>query len=178
MTKVAGTGKTGSTRTTWTTALALVLVLTGVPCRAEKPGKVRSAPDFTVTTLDGTRLHLAELKGKVVFLNIWATWCPPCREEMPSMVKFYEMFRGKGLEIVAVSEDQDLEALRKFVKTYGVTFPVAQDQGRRVYGLYKATGVPETHLIDKAGVIRATQLGPFDWTHPAVVERTRTLLAQ
>jgi peroxiredoxin len=160
-------------------ALILSIVLSlGVESRAEKAESGRAAPDFTVTTLDGARVRLADLKGKVVFLNIWATWCPPCRQEMPSMVKFYEMFRTKGLEIVAVSEDQDLQALRKFVKAYGVTFPVAQDEGKRVFGLYQATGVPETHLIDKGGVIRASQLGPFDWTHPAVLEKVRALLGR
>jgi peroxiredoxin len=131
-----------------------------------------------MTSLDGARVRLSDLRGKVVFLNIWATWCPPCREEIPSMVKLYQMFRGQGLEIVAVSEDRDLQALRKFVKANGVTFPVIPDESKLVYGLYRATGVPETHLIDKNGVIQGSQLGPFDWIHPSVVEKVRALLAR
>jgi peroxiredoxin len=143
-----------------------------------KPEVGKAAPDFTATTLDGATIRLKDLRGKVVFLNLWATWCPPCRQEMPSMARLYGMFRGKGLEIVAVSEDRDVEALRRFTAQFGLPFPVAMDTGKKVYDLYRATGVPETHLIDKNGVIRAIQIGPFDWTAPEVVSTVTALLGQ
>ena len=92
------------------------------------------------------------------------------------MVRLYQMMRAKGVEIVAVSEDRDRAALEKFVKQHGVTFPVAQDQDKRIYGLYRATGVPETHLVDKQGIIRHSQIGPFDWTAPGVVDTVEALL--
>ena len=136
------------------------------------------APDFTLKSLDGRTVRLSDLRGKVVFLNLWATWCPPCREEMPSMVRFYEQFRPQGVEIVAVSEDRDPQAVRKFIKAQRVTFSVALDDEKRVYRLYGATGVPETHLIDRKGVLRAFQMGPFDWTAPEVTKRVQELLSR
>lgn len=157
-----------------------LLALLAAACHSEaaKPEVGRAAPDFTLQSLDGAKVRLSDLKGKVVFVNLWATWCPPCKQEMPSMVRLYEMFRGKGLEIVAVSEDRDLGALRRFVKNNGVTFPVVPDEDMKVYGLYRATGVPETHLIDKKGILKASQLGPFDWTDPSVVELVQKLLRE
>jgi peroxiredoxin len=137
----------------------------------------REAPDFTLTTLDGTPMRLGDLRGKVVFVNLWATWCPPCREELPTMVRFYERFRERGVEILAVSEDTDPNAVRKMVQRQGITFPVLMDENKRVYNLYRATGVPETHLLDKAGRVLASQLGPFDWTSPAVIAKVEELLA-
>lgn len=160
-------------------AALLLFFLFSFPCGAgesPKPEVGKPAPDFTVTTLSGAKVRLQELRGKVVFVNLWATWCPPCREEMPSMVRLYQAMRAKGVEIVAVSEDRDRGALEKFVKRQGVTFPVALDQDKRVYGLYRATGVPETHLIDRQGIIRHSQIGPFDWTSPGVVQAVEDLL--
>jgi peroxiredoxin len=141
-----------------------------------KPEVGRPAPDFTVTTLGGAKVRLQELRGKVVFVNLWATWCPPCREEVPSMVRLYQQMKGRGVEIVAVSEDRDRAALEKFVKQHGATFPVTQDEDKRIYGLYRATGVPETHLIDKQGNIRQIWIGSFDWTAPQIVKTVESLL--
>ena len=144
----------------------------------ETGSTLQEAPDFTLTTLDGTPMRLKDLRGKVVFLNLWATWCPPCREELPTMVRFYQEYRDRGVEILAVSEDTDPRAVRKMVARQGLTFPVLMDENKRVYGLYRATGVPETHLIDKAGKVRASQLGPFDWTDPGVLRTIDKLLAE
>jgi len=138
----------------------------------------KPAPDFTLRSLDGKSHRLQDLRGKVVFVNIWATWCPPCRQEMPSMVRFYEKMRDRGVEILAVSEDNDGEALKRFVEKNGVSFPVVRDQNRQVYVRYRATGVPETHLIDKAGVIRHSVLGPFDWTSSGVLAAVTQLLEE
>jgi peroxiredoxin len=145
---------------------------------APNPRAGQAAPDFTLQALDGQRYRLEDLRGKVVFVNLWATWCPPCREEMPSMVRFYERFRARGVEILAVSEDTDGDALRKFVERYQVTFPVLRDENKRVYQLYRATGVPETHLINQRGAIVASTIGPFDWTSPGVVQKVEALLGR
>ena len=149
---------------------------------APGPGVTREtaaqqAPEFTLTTLGGAPIRLSALRGKVVFINLWATWCPPCREELPTMVRFYEQFRGRGVEILAISEDTDPEAVRRMVAKQGISFPVLMDENKRVYNLYRATGVPETHLLDKEGVVRGSQLGPFDWTSPAVIAKVEELLA-
>ncbi len=137
-----------------------------------------AAPDFTLRRLDGDTLRLSDLRGKVVFVNIWATWCPPCRQEVPSMVRLYERFRDRGLEIVAVSEDRDPEAVRRFVARYRVPFPVVMDRDKAVYRAYRATGVPETHLIDKQGRVVRSVIGGFDWEAPEVVAAVASLLAR
>lgn len=160
--------------------LALCLGLAAFSC-SEGPAKPKigePAPDFSLTALDGARHRLSDLRGKVVFVNLWATWCPPCRHEMPSMIRIYDLLREEGLEILAVSEDNDEEALRRFVQSYGVNFPVLRDENKKVYNLYLATGVPETHLIDKRGNLVTSVIGPFDWTSPEVVARVRELLRQ
>jgi len=134
------------------------------------------APDFSLTALNGRKYKLSDLRGKVVFVNIWATWCPPCRQEVPSMVKFYNKMKDQGVELLAVSEDNDVEAVRKFIAKNKIPFPVMLDQNKQVYRLYKATGVPETHLISKDGMVEASNLGPFDWMHPDVENAVRKLL--
>ncbi|GAB4251946.1 peroxiredoxin family protein [Deferrisoma sp.] len=147
----------------------------GAPAKAEKG---HPAPDFELTGFDGKTWRLSDLKGKVVFVNLWATWCPPCREEIPSMVRFYQRYRDRGVEILAVSEDRDPEAVRSMIRKAGMTFPVMMDRDKTVYGLYRATGVPETHLIDKRGVIRHTVIGPFNWEAPEVARAVEQLLAE
>ena len=130
--------------------LCFVLSCSGEP---SKPQSGYLAPDFTLTSLEGVKYTLSDLKGKVVFVNLWATWCPPCRQELPSMVQFYDMFQKKDLEILSVSEDADMAAVKEFVNKYRISFPVLIDDRKDVYRLYRATGIPETHLIDKTGRI-------------------------
>ncbi len=94
------------------------------------------------------------------------------------MVRLSRMLQKEGLEIVAVSEDNDPKALRKFMAAEEISFPVCPDPGKKIYSLYRATGVPETHLIDKKGIIRSSQIGPFDWTAPEVVSKVRGMLKE
>lgn len=136
------------------------------------------APDFTLTTLDGAPLRLSDLRGKVVFINLWATWCPPCREELPSMERFYKQYKDRGVEILAVSEDTDPAAVRRMVAAQGITFPILMDENKRVFNLYRATGVPETHLLGKDGRVHGSQIGPFDWTNPGVLAKVDELLQE
>ena len=126
------------------------------------------APEFELPGLDGKTHKLSEYKGKVVFLNFWATWCKPCEEEIPSMQKLHENLKGFPFEIVAVSVDKEgPEVVEPFLKHYGVTFPVLQDRKGRIKELYKTTGVPETFIIDQNGVIAEKVWGPRDWLDPA-----------
>ena len=157
-------------------AAALAGCSRGEPPAAPEVKVGAPAPDFALKTLDGTEVRLSDLRGKVVFVNLWATWCPPCRKELPTMVRFYREYRDRGVEILAVSEDRDPRAVRKAVGRYGITFPVLLDENKRVYNLYRATGVPETHLIDRQGIIRHTVIGPFDWTAPEVARAVEALL--
>jgi peroxiredoxin len=135
------------------------------------------APNFTFPTLDGKMVSLSDYNGKVVFLNIWATWCPPCREEMPSMEKLYKELKGQEFEILAVSIDASgATAVRPFMKEHGLSFPALLDTGGTIRGLYGMTGVPETYVIDKEGVIKQRIIGPRDWAAPEAIRLFRGLV--
>ena len=122
------------------------------------------APDFVLPALGGGTLRLADYRGKVVFLNFWATWCPPCRSEIPSMESLYKRFGTRDFDILAVSIDDNGEgAVRGFGTAYGITFPVLLDPQRTTYALYGLTGVPETFIIDRDGKIVFKVIGPQDW---------------
>jgi peroxiredoxin len=132
------------------------------PDHGPKVGEV--APDFLLSTLKTNSVKLSNYRGKVVFLNIWATWCPPCREEMPSMEALYQRLKGRDFEMLAVSIDhKGKEVVGPFVAKYGLTFPVLLDPDNKIYKLYGLTGVPETFIIDKGGVITFKIIGPQDW---------------
>ena len=135
------------------------------------------APVFTFPGLDGKMVSLTDYKGKVVFLNIWATWCPPCREEMPSMEKLYQQLKGEDFEILAVSVDASgAEAVGPFMKKYGLSFPALLDAGGTIQYLYGTTGLPESFIIGKEGIIEKIVIGPMDWSTPEVVRLFRNLL--
>ena len=128
------------------------------------------APDFVFPGLDGKMVGLADYKGKVVFLNIWATWCPPCREEMPSMEKLYHELKGEGFEILAVSIDvAGAKAVAPFMNEHRLSFPALLDPKGTIKNLYGATGVPESFIINKEGLIEQIIIGPMDWATPDVV---------
>ena len=127
-------------------------------------GKV--APDFQLPDLSDKQLRLSDYRGKVVFLNFWATWCKPCREEMPSMEVLYKNFEKDGLVILAVSIDRvtTKKEIPPFVKGLNLTFPVLVDSWGQTDKRYKLMGVPETYIIDQQGVLREKVIGPRDWT--------------
>jgi peroxiredoxin len=130
-----------------------------------KPKVTEAAPDFHLPTLDGNLVRLADFKGKVIFLNFWATWCPPCIQEMPWMETLYRSLKGWEFEMLAVSIDEDgKEAVRPFMKKYSLTLPVLIDRDKKVAALYGITGIPETFIITKQGVIDFKIIGPQDWT--------------
>jgi len=119
------------------------------------------APRYAATTLAGDSVSTGALAGKVVLLNVWATWCAPCRAEIPYLQSVYEKHRAEGLEIVGVSVDargQD-EAIRSFAQEFRMTYPIWRDPDERVQSVYMALGVPSTYLIDRTGVLRWRRLG-------------------
>ncbi|TAJ22904.1 MAG: TlpA family protein disulfide reductase [Nitrospirae bacterium] len=128
-------------------------------------GKV--APDFELPDVDEKKtLRLSDFRGKVVFLNFWATWCKPCREEMPSMEVLYKNFERDGFVVLAVSIDRvtTKKDIPPFVKSLGLTFPVLVDSWGQTDKRYKLMGVPETYIIDQQGILREKVIGPKDWT--------------
>ena len=122
------------------------------------------APDFTFPGLDGKMVSLSDYRGKVVLVNIWATWCPPCVDEMPSMEKLYRKFKGKNFEILAVSIDEPgLKAVAPFMKKSNLTFPALIDSEGAIKAVYGITGIPESFIIDKQGNLIKKIIGPVDW---------------
>lgn len=135
------------------------------------------APNFTFPGLDGKNVSLADFKGKVVFVNIWATWCPPCREEVPSMEKLYQKLKGDGFEILTVSIDTlGAAAVGPFMKEYKLSFPALLDPGGTIKNLYGTTGVPESFIVNKEGMIEEIVIGPTDWSTPEAVRFFRNLI--
>jgi cytochrome c biogenesis protein CcmG, thiol:disulfide interchange protein DsbE len=126
----------------------------------------KAAPDFSLSDLNEKPYRLSDFRGKVVFLNFWATWCKPCREEMPSMEILNKNFEKDGLVILAVSIDRvtTTKDIPPFVKGMNLTFPVLIDSWGQTDKPYKRMGVPETFIIDQEGVIREIVIGPRDWT--------------
>jgi peroxiredoxin len=139
---------------------------------APKPAvEGQQAPDFTLADLSGIKTRLSDLKGEVVLVNFWATWCPPCREEIPSMVALNRLMAGKPFRMLAISMDQGGEdAVNDFFRRSGLTLPVFLDRDGNVGKLYGVTGVPETFVIDRKGVIIKKIIGPLDWNAPEVVK--------
>jgi DsbE subfamily thiol:disulfide oxidoreductase len=137
-----------------------------------------AAPDFTLAAPDGKKLSLKDYRGKVVFLNFWATWCPSCRTEMPDMDKLYREFKGKGFEIVAVNVKDKRDDAMKFVGNMKLTYPIMLDPEGEVGLLYGAWGMPATYLIDRKGVVQARLWGPAEWYSPAARNLIKTLLEQ
>ena len=120
-----------------------------------------SAPDFTLDLLGGGQVTLSELRGKVVMVNLWASWCPPCRAEMPAIEKVYRANKDRGLEVLAVNSTvQDSEAdAAAFVRNFGLTFPIPLDRTGAVSARYLLRALPSTYFIDRRGVIRSVVIG-------------------
>ncbi len=122
-------------------------------------------PDFELRTPEGQIIRLSDLKGKKVILNFWATWCPPCRLEMPDMEKFYKKQKSKGIEILAVNltkTEKKRTDVPDFIKAYGITFPVLLDEETEVAQMYQVSSIPTSYLIDSDGVIREKLVGPMN----------------
>ncbi len=125
------------------------------------------APDFTLN--DGSRsVSLSGLRGRVVVLNFWATWCPPCVDEMPSLVAMQRRLKDRVV-VLAVSVDVDEEKYRKFLRDYNIDLLTVRDPDQQSARLYRPTGFPETFIIDEQGIVRRKFIGPVVWTSPEVV---------
>ncbi|MHB8139496.1 MAG: TlpA disulfide reductase family protein [Smithellaceae bacterium] len=135
------------------------------------------APNFSLPGLDGRTVSLKDYRGKVVFVNVWATWCPSCRDEMPAMEKLYQELKGEAFEILAVSVDASgAKAVAPFMRARKLSFPALLDPEGTIGKPYGVTGVPESFIINKEGIIERIVIGPIDWTDPAVVSFFRTLI--
>jgi peroxiredoxin len=134
------------------------------------------APDFTLVNPENKKVSLKDFRGRLVFLNFWATWCTPCREEMPAMERLFQQFKDKGFVILAVSVKDSRKDALAFVKELKLTYPIALDPEGEVGLLYGAWGLPATYLIDPKGIVLARAWGPADWYSPAARQLIGTLL--
>ena len=129
-----------------------------------KPNRQQQAKDFNVAALEGGKLRLADLRGKVVFLNLWATWCPPCKEEMPAMERLWQRYKGRGLVVIALSMDSaGVTVVKPFIEQAKYTYRVGLDPKMEIAQLYGARSVPSTFIIDRKGALRAIALGQREW---------------
>ena len=141
----------------WALALAA-----GLAAGCGNPGIMSPAPDFEARTLTGQALRLSSLRGKVVLLDFWATWCEPCEETIPRLEALDAEYRGKGLAVVGLSVDDDDAEVQPYVREHGMRYPVVVDADKRVMALYGVRGIPVTVLVDRAGLVRRRWLGSGD----------------
>jgi cytochrome c biogenesis protein CcmG, thiol:disulfide interchange protein DsbE len=149
---------------------AVLAVLAAAACSPPAPDSVRAlqpgdtAPAYAALDLAGDTVDIADFRGHVVLLNIWATWCIPCREEMPLLNTAYQRYSGSGLRVVGVSIDASGGArdILDFMVQHDITFPILHDPAESVMRVFRARAVPTTFLIDRSGIIRRLWVGPFD----------------
>ena len=132
-----------------------------------RPSRQKFAEDFTLPLAEGKKFRLADQRGKVVLVNFWATWCPPCREEMPAMERLWRHHKDQGFVLVAVSLDADPAVVKPFLDQYKLTFPVALDPKMDLGNAYGVRALPSSFIVDTQGYLVALALGPRPWDNDA-----------
>ncbi len=132
-------------------------VATAAPLQEARVGFL--APDFTLDGLDGQPISLRDLRGQAIVLNFWATWCPPCREEMPALERVYQARRQDGVVVLGVNQMEAKAQVQRFLDERGITFPIALDTDGEVGRAYRVRALPTTYFIDRHGVIRDMVIG-------------------
>ncbi len=136
------------------------------------------APEFRLQALSGQYVSLSDLRGKVVMVHFWATWCPPCVEELPTLAKLYQEFIGRDFVMLAVSVDEGgAKAVTSFLQRNGLNIPVLLDPDRITAGRYGTFKFPETYLVDREGVVKYKVIGPRDWRDPAALQLLQNMIA-
>ncbi|MGA2436801.1 MAG: TlpA disulfide reductase family protein [Bryobacteraceae bacterium] len=136
-----------------------------------------SAPGFSITTDAGRVVSRSNFGGKLLVLNFWASWCPPCLEEMPSLNQFQKALAGDGVVVVGVSVDQNERAYKKFLSRVPLAFETARDPDNKINAEYGTFKFPETYIIDRAGKVVEKIVGPTDWSDPVTIGRIKALAA-
>ncbi|MCG8683802.1 MAG: TlpA family protein disulfide reductase [Desulfobacterales bacterium] len=160
--------------------IVISLVFSFFACSEKPVGLVigEPAPDFTLVDAKGKSWTLSDLKGQVVFINFWATWCPPCLQEMPSMQKLFNLVPKDKFKMLAVLNN-DKMALGQFIATQKhLTMPILDDSKNFVGSKYSLTGLPETFIVDKHGILREKFIGPEQWNAPEHVQMIMSYINQ
>jgi cytochrome c biogenesis protein CcmG, thiol:disulfide interchange protein DsbE len=147
----------------------ILLALSGCYSGSRPPRIGNPAPDFTVKDSEHA-VTLSQFKGQVVVLNFWATWCAPCVEEVPSLVRMQQRMKAKGVTVLAVSVDVDDSNYKRFVKDHSVSLLTVRDADQKSNALYGTSKFPETYIIDRNGVMRRKFIGAVDWTEPEIID--------
>ncbi|MFN3476919.1 MAG: TlpA disulfide reductase family protein [Candidatus Methylomirabilales bacterium] len=142
----------------------------------ERPSREIFGADFALPDLNGRKIRLKDFQGHVVFLNFWATWCIPCRAEMPAMEKLHREFKDKGLVILALNFRERPEEIKPFVRELQLTFPILLDRDGKVSDRYQVFGLPTSYLLGRKGEILGTVVGARDWTSEEARALIRALL--
>ncbi len=133
------------------------------------------ASDFVLKDIDGKEYRLSQYRGTVVLVNFWTTWCPPCRDEMPSMERAYEKLKKSGIIILAINIGEDEDAIFKFTADYPVSFPLLMDQDSSVIKQWPVTGLPTTYVVDPKGHIVYRAIGSREWDDEALLQKLEAL---
>jgi len=148
---------------------SLALLLIGCYSSSRPPMIGNPAPQFTVQDSD-RKISINDLKGKLVVLNFWATWCPPCVEEMPSLIQMQQRMRDKGVVVLAISVDDDENSYRRFLRDNRINLLTVRDAAHKSNNLYGTFKFPETYIIDRNGMVRRKFIGPVDWNQPDILD--------
>jgi len=172
-------GRAGAWLVAAAVAVAALFALYGSSRTAAPVTRGSAAPDFALPQLAGDGdVSLSGLRGRVVLLNFWATWCAPCEDEMPAMQRLHEGLAGQGFELLAVSVDQSEADVQAFRERLQLSFPILLDPQREASNLYQTFRYPESFLIDKSGKVVERYVGPREWDDPLYVQRIRELIGQ
>ena len=151
----------------WTLVLGLLALVAfqmerNGPLAAGPVGAGEKAPDFTITSFAGETYKLSELRGKVVVINFWASWCIPCEQEAPALENAWRHYKDKGVLFLGVEYVDTETAALAFIQRFGVTYPNGPDLGTQISQAYRIKGVPETYIVDKNGSLASVKIGPFN----------------
>lgn len=169
-------------RATVTLIVMLCLIVATAACSAGKGGalltplpELAAAPQFDLQTPDGGRVRLSDFRGKPLIVNFWATWCPPCRAEMPSIQRASEQLKDKGIGVVAINVGEDAETIGQFTAESPVTFPLPMDRESRVVQAWPVRGLPTTFVVDSEGRLAYVATGEREWDDPDLLDQVRAL---
>lgn len=144
-----------------------------IPVKGDK-----RAPDFSLKDLNGNKVGIKQFKGKIIFLNFWATWCAPCKEEMSSLEVLHQKFKGKDFVLLTISVDYGrVKSVQEFMNKHHYTFPVLLDSKSEALDLFNVKGIPTSFIIDRKGRMIGRAIGPRNWESPEVISLINLLLA-
>jgi cytochrome c biogenesis protein CcmG/thiol:disulfide interchange protein DsbE len=163
--------------------VAVVLFVVGFIAKDKKSGgkiitKGDKAPEFRLPDMKGQIINLSDLKGKVVIIHFWATWCPPCVEEIPTLSYLNEQLAGTDFVLLAISVDENgAQGVAPFLKQKGLNLPVLLDPDRVIASRYGTFKFPETYILDRAGIVQHKIIGPADWRDPSAIKLLKDMIA-